>query len=70
MLGGVPQIAELLSNAQHCSGLFRNQLLEVNHVGLQAVQRLETGTSVITSKPAIRDRLKTGHTRSDRDRFI
>ena len=27
-------------------------------------------SSVITSKPAIRDRLKTGHTRSDRDRFI
>jgi len=26
--------------------------------------------SVITSKPAIRDRLKTGHTGSDRDRFI
>jgi hypothetical protein len=27
-------------------------------------------TSVITSKPAIRDRVKTGHTRSDRDRVI
>jgi hypothetical protein len=26
--------------------------------------------SVITSKPAIRDRVKTGHTRSGRDRFI
>ena len=27
-------------------------------------------SSVITSKPAIRDRLKTGHTGSDRDKFI
>jgi hypothetical protein len=27
-------------------------------------------TSVITVNPAIRDRGKTGHTRSDRDRFI
>jgi hypothetical protein len=26
--------------------------------------------SVITSKAAIRDRVKTGHTRSDRDQFI
>jgi hypothetical protein len=26
--------------------------------------------SVITSKAAIRDRVKTGHTRSDRDRII
>jgi hypothetical protein len=28
------------------------------------------GASVITSNPAIRDRVKTGHTRRDRDRFI
>jgi hypothetical protein len=31
---------------------------------------LEAWTSVITSKAAIRDRVKTGHTRSDRDQFI
>jgi len=37
------------------------------HDLLEACRRM---ASVITSKPAIRDRLKTGHTRSDRDRFI
>jgi hypothetical protein len=30
----------------------------------------EKRSSVITSKAAIRDRVKTGHTRSDRDRII
>jgi uncharacterized protein YdeI (YjbR/CyaY-like superfamily) len=41
--------------------------------GLAEVERARRDgrwASVITSKPAIRDRLKTGHTRSDRDRFI